>query len=107
MSQPVRIEVLGFAGCPNTAPTLELVQRVVATTEVDAVVEQIEVETQEQVEILRFLGSPTVRVNGRDVEPGADARRDYVFSCRIYRDQAVVSGQPDERWLRAALGGDD
>jgi hypothetical protein len=107
MSEPVRIEVLGFAGCPNTAPTLKLVQRVVATTAVDAVVEQIEVETQEQVEELRFLGSPTVRVNGRDVEPGADARPDYIFSCRIYRDQAGVRGQPDERWLRAALGGND
>ena len=56
---------------------------------------------------MRFLGSPTVRVNGRDVEPGADDRDDYVFSCRIYRNQGGVSGQPDERWLRAALGGDD
>jgi len=107
VSEPVQIEVLGFAGCPNTAPTVELVKRVVATTRVEAVVEHIEVETPEQVEIMRFLGSPTVRVNGRDVEPGADDRDDYVFSCRIYRNQGGVSGQPDERWLRAALGGDD
>ena len=107
MSEPVQIEVLGFAGCPNTQPTLALVRRVVASTRAEAVVEQIEVETQEQAEVLRFLGSPSVRINGSDVEPGADARDDYAFSCRLYRTEAGLQGQPDERWLRAALGGDD
>jgi hypothetical protein len=52
---------------------------------------------------LRFLGSPTVRVDGRDVEPGAEERRDFVFSCRVYRTERSFSGQPDPRWVREAL----
>lgn len=52
---------------------------------------------------MRFLGSPTVRVNGRDVEPGAEERTDYVLACRVYRGEAGFSGQPDERWVREAL----
>jgi hypothetical protein len=51
----------------------------------------------------RFLGSPTVRVNGRDVEPNAEQRTDYGTKCRLYRTPAGLSGQPQEEWLRAAL----
>lgn len=50
-----------------------------------------------------FLGSPSIRVDGRDIEPGAQARTDYVLSCRLYRTEDGTSGQPDERLLRDAL----
>jgi hypothetical protein len=52
----------------------------------------------------RFLDSPTVRVNGRDVEPDAERRTDYGMKCRLYRTPGGVSGQPPQEWLRAALG---
>ena len=51
----------------------------------------------------RFLGSPTIRVNGRDIEPGADARSEFTLACRVYRTDSGFSGQPDDRWLRDAL----
>jgi hypothetical protein len=50
-----------------------------------------------------LLGSPTVRVNGVDVEPGAEERRDFAFCCRIYRSDGGASEQPAERWVRDAL----
>jgi hypothetical protein len=49
------------------------------------------------------LGSPTVRANGVDVEPGAEERRDFAFSCRIYRSEAGASEQAEERCVRYAL----
>lgn len=52
---------------------------------------------------LGFLGSPTIRVGGRDVEPGAGDRRDFALSCRVYRTAAGVAGQPDEVWVSEAL----
>jgi hypothetical protein len=52
---------------------------------------------------MRFLGSPTIRVNGRDVEPGADDRETFVLACRVYRTEAGISGQPLDAWIRAAL----
>jgi hypothetical protein len=98
-----RVEVLTFEGCPNAAPALELVERIVDELGVAADVRRIDVPDPEAAAAHRFLGSPSIRVNGQDVEPGASERSDYVFSCRVYRTGTGLSGQPDEQWLRAAL----
>jgi hypothetical protein len=59
-------------------------------------------------ERVRFLGSPTVRVNGRDVDPDAVDRTDYGLKCRIYRpDHPGESQLPPEEWIRAALEATD
>jgi hypothetical protein len=103
---PGSVEVVYFEGCPNHEATRELVRRVMAEEGVETELRLVEVASPEDAERINFLGSPTVRVNGRDIEPGADARRDYAFSCRVYRTESGLRGQPDERWLRAALRGD-
>ena len=102
MASPV-VEILYFEGCPNHVPARELVERVAAEAGVDADVRLVDVETPADVARLRFLGSPTIRVDGRDVEPGADARTDYTRSCRVYRTDTGITGQPDEAWVREAL----
>ena len=99
------VEVLAFSGCPNAEPAVELVERVSAELGIDARVERIDVRDAEEASHLRFLGSPSIRVNGRDVEPGAEERTDFVFSCRVYATESGMKGQPDERWLREALVG--
>ena len=68
-AETMHIEILYFEGCPNHAPTVELVKRTVANLGVQAQIEEVEVASPEQVEQLRFLGSPTVLVDGVDIEP--------------------------------------
>lgn len=102
VSQP-QIEVLTFAGCPHTQPALELVERIVDELALEASVHHVDVSDLEQAEAHRFLGSPSIRVNGRDIEPGAGERTDYTLACRIYRTETGITGEPDERWLREAL----
>ena len=102
MSEPL-IEVLTFAGCPHAEPALELVRQVVAQTGVSAAVRRVDVPDAEAAAAQRFLGSPTIRVNGRDIEPDAGERDDYALSCRVYRTDNGFRGEPDERWLRDAL----
>jgi hypothetical protein len=97
------VEVLFFAGCPNQAGAQALVEWVTAEAGVDPDVRLVRVEGAEDARRLRFLGSPTVRVNGHDVEPGADQRQDFAYACRIYRTPLGVKGQPEASWLRAAL----
>ncbi|MGH3007425.1 MAG: DF family (seleno)protein [Gaiellaceae bacterium] len=99
-----RVEILYFEGCPNHDRTRALVERVAAELGVEPEVELIEVRDTSAAQQLCFLGSPTVRVNGRDVEPGGNERRDFAFSCRVYRRERGFAGQPDEAWIRAALG---
>jgi len=103
MSAKVQVEILTFEGCPNREPAIDLVSHVLAEAGADADVRVIDVPDQEAVERTRFLGSPTIRVNGRDIEPGADGRRDFVHSCRVFRTENGLTGQPDPRWLRDAL----
>jgi hypothetical protein len=99
----LRVEVLTFEGCPHAQPALQLVERIIAELGVNAEVRRIDVPDPEAAAAHRFLGSPSIRVNGRDVEPGASERSDYVFSCRVYRTGTALSGQPEERWLRDVL----
>jgi hypothetical protein len=105
MSNPRRplVEILYFDGCPNHEPALALVERIDRELGTDADVRMVNVSDQEAAERLRFLGSPTVRVNGVDIDPGADQRTEYAFSCRIFTTEGGPAGQPDERWVRAAL----
>jgi hypothetical protein len=98
-----QIEVLAFAGCPHAQPARELVARIVSELDLRASISHVDVRNLEQAEAHRFLGSPTIRVNGRDIEPGADLRTDYTLACRLYGTTKGATGEPDERWLRDAL----
>lgn len=98
-----RAQILYFDGCPNHESAQRLVERIAREVGVPVEVDFVEVPSAEEAERLRFLGSPSVRIDGRDVEPGAENRRDYTLSCRIYRTRTGVAGEPDEEWVRAAL----
>ena len=102
-NRPIEVEVLSFEGCPNAEPARERVKRLVAEASMNAEIRSVDVPDPETAEQLRFLGSPSVRVAGRDVEPGAAERTDFVLSCRVYRTGEATSGVPSEESIRAAL----
>ncbi len=98
----MKVELLFFDGCPGYEALLPSLRQLAAGA--GASIELRRVETPEQAEALRFLGSPTVRIEGRDVEPGAETRSDYGLKCRLYRDASErYSRVPREAWLQAAL----
>lgn len=99
------VELLYFEGCPNYERARELVLQAAAYAGVEIELRLTEVTSPAEAERLRFLGSPSVRVNGRDVEPGADEREAFVLGCRVYRTGVSVGGHPAEEWIRAALAG--
>jgi len=93
------IEILYFDGCPNREPTVRLVREVLADLGLSAEVREVSVETVEAAEANRFIGSPSVRINGRDIEPEARNREDFGLSCRMYRG----GGVPPKLLLEAGL----
>ena len=98
----MKVELLYFDGCQSHERLLPQLEQLVR----DAGVKQVElrrVESAEAAEAERFLGSPTVRVDGEDVEPGAGGRTDYGLKCRLYRSEEGASGVPPDEWIRAAL----
>jgi hypothetical protein len=100
-----RVELLFFDGCPNheaLEPRLRaLLQRRWPETELQL----REVQSDEEARRVGFLGSPTVRVDGRDVEPGAEARDDFGLKCRLYRVDDRLAGAPPDAWIVDALAG--
>jgi hypothetical protein len=99
----MRVELLYFDRCPSHEALLSRLRALVAAEGVDDRVQLRRVETFEEAERERFLGSPTVRVDGEDVEPGAAARTDYGLTCRLYRSGERASGTPPEAWITAAI----
>jgi len=99
-TEPPSGEILVFDGCPHAEPAHELVARVARELAIEPEIRVVVVPDAEAAQSTRFLGSPSVRVDGRDVEPDAEHRTDYAFSCPIYR---TPTGQPDETSLREAM----
>jgi hypothetical protein len=98
------VEILYFDGCPNYRGARELVERESRELGLEPELRLVNVPDEETAWRLRFLGSPTIRVDGEDVDAHSSNRNDYGRSCRVYRTERGLAGQPDERWVRDALG---
>jgi arsenate reductase len=93
----MRVEVLVFEGCPHAGAAMALVREVAARIAPDASVDRIDIDTAEKVAALRFLGSPSVRVNGEDLERRSTNRG--TLCCRTYAGEGV----PPEWMVEAAI----
>ena len=97
------IEFLYWEGCPSYPEARQLLEDVLAEREIDADVNVREVRSQAEAEELRFPGSPTIRVDGRDVDPDGASGRPALL-CRIYRKpDGGASPVPTREQLEAAL----
>lgn len=99
----MKIEVLYFDGCPNHKPAIERVQHLLDEDGVSAEVAEVNVNDESIAQKVGFLGSPSIRVNGLDVEPEAQAVRDYGMMCRTYAVNGRREGLPSREMLRQAI----
>lgn len=95
----LKIEVLSFAGCPHREETVTRARDVVSALGVRAEVCEVEVRDDADAGRLRFPGSPTVRIDGIDVEPIAERNVAGALSCRMYG----TSGVPSRELLASAI----
>jgi len=102
MSQ-LQVEILAFAGCPNVEQARVNVQQAIDDEGVAASVAYLEIASPEMALSHRFLGSPSVRINGSDVEAGADDRLNFGLMCRTYAQGGAVMGATSVEMIRAAL----
>lgn len=98
-----RIDLLWFEDCPNHQGAQALIEDVLAELGIQAEVRAIEVADDTVAERVRFPGSPTIRVNGVDIEPGYTGCDDCTPRCRVYQTPAGLRGLPERSWLVAAL----
>ena len=97
------VELLWWDGCPSYSEALDQLNQVLRDEGVEAEVELVEVESDEQARRERFFGSPTIRINGEDAIPPDDGEP-YSLTCRVYLTRAGrVSAIPDPDDLREAV----
>ena len=99
----MKIELLYFDGCPSHEAFLLRLHELLAQAKVPAPIEQRRVESAAAAERERFLGSPTLRVDGIDVDLGAKERTDYGLKCRLYPTAQGLRGAPPDEWVLDAL----
>lgn len=104
MPDPPLIEFLYWKECPSHAEAWTRLHRVLERSGVRADIHRIEVESEEQARRLGFPGSPTIRINGRDIDPQGAGGSRYGLTCRIYHDPAGRGiPLPTEELIQTAL----
>jgi hypothetical protein len=94
------IEVLHVPNCPNHAVALERLREILARESVDAHLNEVMVSSAEMAHSMKFPGSPTIRINGRDIEPQERETASFGLMCRLYADG---EGVPTHQKLREAI----
>ena len=95
-----KIEFLYFEGCPSYIEALENLKQVLQEEDVDAVLELINVDSFEKTAKVGFYGSPSIRIDGLDMEGQTG---DFSYSCRIYEINGKSTGLPGKDYIREKL----
>lgn len=75
----VEVKVLFLEGCDNTPPTMDLIEQIALESGIEIDLKAVPVESQDQAQQWNFLGSPTVQINGLDIEPSARSATAFGF----------------------------
>ena len=98
-----RVELLWFHDCPNHPAARALLDELLGALAPGATVDEIDATDPAVAQRNRFLGSPTIRIDGRDVDPSFQDPGDYTPRCRLYRTSAGLGGLPERAWIEAAI----
>lgn len=97
------IDILYLGGCPSYPVVVEMLEKLLREEGVLVPVQHSRVSSHDEAICQRFLGSPTIRIDGQDVEAAAQARQDFGMKCRLYCVAGRLVGVPEENLLRAAI----
>ena len=113
LDSPPTIEVLYFDGCPHHEAFLPHLHDLLHTHGITAEVTLIRIDNDDDAQTHHFLGSPTVRIDGHDIDPDAadhhhteaqdPSTSAYGMQCRLYRTPTGTTGTPNDQWILDAL----
>lgn len=105
----MKIDVLYFQGCPNHKPTVERVRQVIDRLGVTAEIREVELTQDSDPAAMKFLGSPTILIDGLDIDPAQREGDSYGFGCRTFGGAGMPAVEMIERAVSEASdpGGGD
>ncbi len=102
---PKQVELFYFEGCPSWEQALHNLEEALRLEGLMLPVSRMLITSAEDAQAQRFLGSPTIRVDGEDVEGSAAKEQAFALTCRLYREGTQVAGWPSVTVIRRALQG--
>ncbi len=100
----VKIDFLFWKKCPSHPITWERLQAVLNRLELQAELDRVEIHTDKDAVQHAFPGSPTIRINGQDIDPEGAREQRVGLSCRIYHDATGrTTPIPPEELIQRAL----
>ena len=97
------MELYYFDDCPSWQQARENLQEALQLEKISAEIETIRVADADDVQLKRFIGSPTIRIDGIDIEGPVAETRGYAYGCRVYTDGTRTAGWPSVNQVRRAL----
>ena len=97
------VQFLWFTECANHAAARELLLDVLKEKGIAYELDDIEATDPRIAAEHRFPGSPTIRIDGRDIEPEYQDSGDHTPRCRLYYTSEGLSGIPERRWIVEAI----
>lgn len=94
----IEVEVQYFNGCPNSDVLIENVKHVITHLDIEINYVETLVNTNQIAQAIKFRGSPTLLINGKDFEY-ADEPDKANLSCRYYPQGVPTKEQIRERLL--------
>ena len=99
-----KISFLYSDDCPSHHEALSRLRKIMDQEGITVEVETINVRTNEEAIAHRFRGSPTILIDGRDIDPSS--LEGFGLACRAYRlEDGRISPLPSESMIRKALRG--
>jgi hypothetical protein len=100
----LKVDILYIDGCPSKDKVEKLVHQILDELGVSgAQVATTIITTYAQAETMKFVGSPTIRINDVDIEPDTDRYTEFGLNPRTYKVKGMEQDMPDLRWLKDAV----
>ena len=98
----MKVEVLYVSECPSHPAAVKLVRDVLAAHGDATPIHEVLVRDEGMANELKFPGSPTIRINGKDVAGESQTAKNFGLSCRLYPASKQI-GLPSAEVIRRAV----
>lgn len=79
MNKQLNMVILYNENCPATPKTIEFIEECISEFGIHVELRKILVRSQQEADEWKFLGSPTVQINGIDIDPGVRDAKVFGF----------------------------
>lgn len=96
----MKIEILYIPNCPTHALARKRLTEVLAGEKIEVGLDEVLISSAAMAHTLKFPGSPTIRIDGTDIECQSEHSMAFGLMCRLYTDEG---GAPSHQRLRDAI----